>query len=683
MASIVHTIRWASNTEELKRNLKDGLNQIEATRAGAERMVKALSGDKLQQAAHNFAAAVSQLGGVEKLTNAERERGNALLTKAIEKYAALGQQAPQALRELQAATAGISTKTNALAESFGTLFGAVTVGAVIGFGRSILDAADGIQKMSDQTGLTTAEVQKLSFIAGQSGSSVESLVGAVQNLQQRLGDQDAGAIGAIAKLNINLRTFSQANTFDQMLLLADALAGIKDPTLQASLAAEIFGKTWKEILPAIKSGMREVAEQAPIMADEAVKSLDRIGDAMTRAKQQATAWGANFVLAIEGAGFAVGDFLSKFNPEHFGVATSQILKTFGDENDPTGVLGAISKIKAATKDLPDTLKVPKLPGDATLSNIVKDLNDQLREQNRIAKESADAYRRAQADLAKWSGLWEPSRKLVRAFADELQNLTSFTFDLQEALDQVEMNARQIGRGFLELPNVSPSGAVPDARDAAAREAAERFQRTQDTLQSLGRTVAEFGSLAQNAFGQFLSGASNVIGAVGELREAVRRFGESSIAAALSALQLGVAIGRMLAPFLISLFSGPGAIGDAARRAAESAARRAGHAATGGLVTPFGIQRFAMGGIVAPSFPSFGTDTVPAMLTPGEVVLNRAQQQALATPVVHVHNDWRGAIVDADVYRRIARQTGPHIVEDIAQNKGGIYSRARAALGLRS
>ena len=88
MATIVNTIRWASNTDELKRNLKEGLNQIEATRAGAERMVKSLSGDKLTQAAHNFAAAVQQLGGAEKLTNAERERGNALLTKAIEKYQA-------------------------------------------------------------------------------------------------------------------------------------------------------------------------------------------------------------------------------------------------------------------------------------------------------------------------------------------------------------------------------------------------------------------------------------------------------------------------------------------------------------------------------------------------------------------------------------------------------------------
>lgn len=52
------------------------------------------------------------------------------------------------------------------------------------------------------------------------------------------------------------------------------------------------------------------------------------------------------------------------------------------------------------------------------------------------------------------------------------------------------------------------------------------------------------------------------------------------------------------------------------------------AATGGLVTSFGIQRFGGGGRVLPFVPR-GTDTVPAMLTPGEIVLNADQQAAVA------------------------------------------------------
>lgn len=63
--------------------------------------------------------------------------------------------------------------------------------------------------------------------------------------------------------------------------------------------------------------------------------------------------------------------------------------------------------------------------------------------------------------------------------------------------------------------------------------------------------------------------------------------------------------------------------------------------TGGIVTSSGIQHFAAGGVV----PGIGTqDTVPAMLTPGEVVLNPARGQFPASSIevnfnnVNVRND---------------------------------------------
>jgi hypothetical protein len=52
------------------------------------------------------------------------------------------------------------------------------------------------------------------------------------------------------------------------------------------------------------------------------------------------------------------------------------------------------------------------------------------------------------------------------------------------------------------------------------------------------------------------------------------------------------------------------------------------AADGGRVTNTGIQHFAGGGKVLP-WPTRGSDTVRAMLTPGEIVLNADQQAAVA------------------------------------------------------
>jgi len=51
------------------------------------------------------------------------------------------------------------------------------------------------------------------------------------------------------------------------------------------------------------------------------------------------------------------------------------------------------------------------------------------------------------------------------------------------------------------------------------------------------------------------------------------------------------------------------------------------AAAGGRVTSFGVQHFGRGGFVPR-----GTDTVPAMLTPGELILNAAQQRGVSNAI---------------------------------------------------
>ena len=56
-----------------------------------------------------------------------------------------------------------------------------------------------------------------------------------------------------------------------------------------------------------------------------------------------------------------------------------------------------------------------------------------------------------------------------------------------------------------------------------------------------------------------------------------------------------------------------------------------YAARGGLVTAHGMQNFAAGGRVLP-FLRRGSDTVPAMLTPGEIVLNEAQQAQVSAAI---------------------------------------------------
>jgi len=347
--------RLDTSIEQIDEALEKAQAEAKRTADALAKLDDQFSGKNIIQEANLMAAAIQKAGGTSKLTDAELKRVAATVSEATAKMKAMGVDVPPGMQKLADATKGVGESakksTSLLSGMAGQLAGMFTIGAVVAFGREILQAGDQIQKMADQTGLTVEEVQKLQHIAGQSGTSIESLVGAVQNLQQRLGDDNSGAAGAIKKLGINLNELKSQTPYQQMVTLAEGIRNIKDPTEQASEAAKIFGKSWKEILPAIKSGMEGVGNEAPLMADEVVKSLDRIGDALTRAKALGITWGATLVTAIEKAGFAVGDFLSRFNPQHFGVATSQILKMQAALNDRTGLVGALTQAQQASTKL--------------------------------------------------------------------------------------------------------------------------------------------------------------------------------------------------------------------------------------------------------------------------------------------------------------------------------------------
>jgi hypothetical protein len=98
------------------------------------------------------------------------------------------------------------------------------------------------------------------------------------------------------------------------------------------------------------------------------------------------------------------------------------------------------------------------------------------------------------------------------------------------------------------------------------------------------------------------------------------------------------------------------------------------AAAGGVVMPWGVQRFGNGGRVLP-FLARGTDTVPAMLTPGEIVLNAAQQQRLAGNIggVTIHNSFHSVFPASptQMKRTLDEYVGPYMTDAVHRDVSGI------------
>ncbi len=455
-----------------------------------------------------------------------------------------------------------------------SLAGMVSVGTIIAFGKTVLDAADDIQKMADQTGMATEEVQRLQYISGQTSTSVESLVSAAQNLQQRLGENNSGTIGAIAKLNLNLEAFTKLGAYQQMTTLADRVRAIKDPTDQAAIAADLFGKNWKEILPAIKAGMEQVGDQAVVMSDKTIQSLDRIGDTLERAKSTATAWGGSLVLAIEGAGYAFGQFLSKFDPAHLGLTNDELIRMQGALNDPSGLQGALQNATNAAGKLTQDGIAPLgkviAPTGSALAALTRQWDTDREAMNKAsaaAAKAADELKRLQVEITALNRAsaqplftpegYDPTKGEIPGLAKLKADLASMPFaGLNAELGKTGAIVNALASTSLPQLSVGFAAAASAAGNLAGRaQSLGQILKTNllGVLKSIPQTIANAFTGGGNLLGAFQSIGSQLGSAIGD--------GIGKTISALGSLggPIGSAIGSLVGPligWIGKLFSSP-------------------------------------------------------------------------------------------------------------------------------
>ena len=96
--AITHSVKFSASAKEAISEIQKYEDRIVATASTVDRVAASLGGSKILAQANNWTAAVQKIGGATALTGDEQRKVNALLDQAIQKYAALGQQAPTAMR---------------------------------------------------------------------------------------------------------------------------------------------------------------------------------------------------------------------------------------------------------------------------------------------------------------------------------------------------------------------------------------------------------------------------------------------------------------------------------------------------------------------------------------------------------------------------------------------------------
>jgi hypothetical protein len=271
---------------------------------------------RLAQKATDTARGLSAMGqalgvtnAATRLTKTELDQMARSVERGLDAFRALGQQAPaelqkvanqlkqqqQALAQSSGAGAGDSSFLSSLGGKLAAVAGPAAIGAAV---KSVVDLADGLKRMSDQTGIGVEQLQQLSFAAGQSGNTLDQITSAISQMENRLSSGDTSAIAALKALRLNFSQLRAESPDRQFIDIGEAIAKVADPLERTQLAMDLFGKSGTQILPTLTGGLRDLTGQAnaagQVLDKEMVERLDRLGDEFGTV----TTAGKNFIATV-------------------------------------------------------------------------------------------------------------------------------------------------------------------------------------------------------------------------------------------------------------------------------------------------------------------------------------------------------------------------------------------------
>jgi hypothetical protein len=261
------------------------------------------------------------------------------------------------LKGVGGAIGGIGTAVSSSAKrilGLGATLG-ITGAALNLFFQGFADATGAIGDTAERTGISRERFQELSFAAKLTGSSAETLGGALQKMQVNVGKATAGSKDLkdmFKGLGISIKDSSgKLKSTDALFdTFVDRISKIKDPSLQAEAAVKIFGKSATELLPLIRgggAGIKDMADEARrlgiVISDSAVREGETFGDTLDTLHAALSgvgnSIGSSLVPQLNILGSKLIDNIVKYRPQIEAFATSFAENLPGNIEKVTGFIG--------------------------------------------------------------------------------------------------------------------------------------------------------------------------------------------------------------------------------------------------------------------------------------------------------------------------------------------------------
>ena len=177
----------------------------------------------------------------------------------------------------------------------------LSAGALVGFARASIDAADNLGKLSQRVGLAVETLSELQFAGRLADVTTEQLGDSLRQLSVNLAAAGDGAREFqrfFAAVGISASELRNLRTDEAVARIADAFAATEDGASKTAIAVRLFGESGARLIPLLNqgsAGLRAAGDEARkfglVVSADAARAAERFNDDMTRLTAQAEALG--------------------------------------------------------------------------------------------------------------------------------------------------------------------------------------------------------------------------------------------------------------------------------------------------------------------------------------------------------------------------------------------------------
>ena len=198
-----------------------------------------------------------------------------------------------------------------IVEPLAAISGAASIAGMMRLATSWANFGTQLGNAANRAGLTSDQLMTLENAGRLAGVSADTMASGMTSLRDNMvnavGGKAPQVIGMLQALGLSLDDAKRfaADTTKALPELADKIAGLKDPTLQAQAATALFGGAGEAMLPFLRKGAAGIAEYTEKAQKYGLINADGVTAANNLREAQ-----TSLTMAVEGLGYSVAQKLS-------------------------------------------------------------------------------------------------------------------------------------------------------------------------------------------------------------------------------------------------------------------------------------------------------------------------------------------------------------------------------------